>query len=94
MISPPSPGRHSLGDPGRLEALVTGAGFAVRESGDLEVPFSFADDDALLEAHELDAQHAGVELDAPAVLAAAAPFRGSDGAYRFRNCFRYVLAVR
>ena len=94
VISPPSPCRHSFGEPGRLEALVTGAGFTVTESGDLEVPYGFVSDDELLEAHQLDAAHAGVELDEAAVLAAAARFRGDDRAYRFRNRFRFVCALR
>jgi hypothetical protein len=87
-----------LGDPGVLEACAADAGLAVRQAGDVAVPYEAADAEALTAALELDLVHSGVadRVDPAAfrqaVERAAAPHRGADGSYRFENSFRWLIA--
>jgi SAM-dependent methyltransferase len=75
--------------PGGLEAVLDEAGTELVEAGVVDVPWSPADDDALLRGVLLDeSPHPD---DARVVLEAAAPFRRLEGGYRLTNVFRYAV---
>lgn len=77
-----------------VRALLAGAGLAVEHVALVDVPWTAADGDALVRGLLLGEDAAGLADRGPVVRAAAAPFRGADGSYRFRNAFRLVLARR
>jgi SAM-dependent methyltransferase len=78
--SPPNP----LREPGGLEDLARRAGLVPGEAAEVDVPFVVPDAETLVRAFAADDRE--ISLDA------AAPYRQPDGAYRFENTFRYVLA--
>ena len=78
--------------PGGLEAHLTAAGFAVVASGVVDVPWTVANDDALV-AGVLLGEDASVLAELHGVLVEAAqPFRTADGGYRLLNRFRWAVA--
>lgn len=77
-----------------VRALLTDAGLVVERVALVDVPWTAADEDALVRGLLLGEDAAGLAGRGPVVRAAAAPFRTADGAYRFRNAFRLVLARR
>jgi len=79
---------------GPVRALLTGAGLAVEHVALVDVPWTAEDADALVRGLLLGEDAAGLADRGPVVRAAAARFRTADGAYRFRNAFRLVLARR
>ncbi|GIG35025.1 class I SAM-dependent methyltransferase [Cellulomonas pakistanensis] len=89
-VDPESPLRSE----GPVRALLAGAGLAVEHVALVEVPWTAADDDALVRGLLLGEDAAGLAGRGPVVVAAAAPFRRPDGSYRFRNAFRLVVARR
>ena len=75
---------------GGLEELLTDGGLELVASGVVAVPWELANGDALVRAVLLG-EDASVQRElAPAVLAAAEPFRRGDG-YRLLNHFRYAI---
>ncbi|MEL7974678.1 class I SAM-dependent methyltransferase [Isoptericola sp. F-RaC21] len=78
--------------PGGLEAALTGAGLEVVGSGIVDVPWTAPDDDRLVRGVLLGEDERTLRELAPAVLAAAAPFRTPGGAYRLANAFRWAVA--
>jgi hypothetical protein len=74
--------------------LLAGAGLDVEHAALVDVPWTAADDGALVRGLLLGEDAAGLAERGPVVLAAAARFRRADGSYRFRNAFRLVLARR
>lgn len=82
-----SPVRHD--EPAR--ALLRGAGLVVEHVELVDVPWTAADDDALVRGALLGEDAAGLADRGPVVLRAARPFRTADGGYRFRNTFRLLV---
>lgn len=76
---------------GPARALMAGAGLAVEHVALVEVPWTAADDDALVRGVLLGEDAAGLADRGPVVLRAARPFRVPDGGYRFRNTFRLLV---
>ena len=87
-----------IGEPGVLEGLAEQAGLRAESSGQVEVPYHFADRATLERAllaftpaysiGALDAERAvRAAVDGP-----AERFRRADGSYRFDNFFRYLIA--
>lgn len=71
--------------------LLRAAGLAVEHVGLVEVPWTAADDDALVRGALLGEDATGLAERGPVVLEAARPFRTADGGYRFRNSFRLLV---
>ena len=93
----PSAAGPVIGDPGELEDRARRAGLEPREAGEVDVPFEVPDREALERAFLVDAVGGALERLGEAevrrrVAEAAAPFRRSDGSYRFENRFRYLIA--
>jgi SAM-dependent methyltransferase len=78
-----------LRQPGGLEQLLADAGLAGVSAGLVEVPWE-ASDDALARGVLLGEDPATISARAPAVLAAARPFRTAVGGYRLVNSFRWA----
>ncbi|OLT23771.1 methyltransferase type 11 [Pseudonocardia sp. CNS-139] len=78
--------------PGGLEELLRDGGLDVTGAGLVDVPWSAPDDDGLLRGVLLGEDPEEAAAAAPAVLAAARPFRTADGGYLFANRFRYAVA--
>ncbi|WP_454048600.1 class I SAM-dependent methyltransferase [Cellulomonas sp. Marseille-Q8402] len=72
-------------------ALLRDAGLSVEHVALVEVPWTAADDDALVRGALLGEDAAGIADRGPVVLRAAAPYRTADGGYRFRNAFRLLV---
>ena len=91
-------GVHPLGDDGVLVALLEQAGAPPRLTGELDVPLILADRAALERAFWVDVIDVGLletvdEATArAAIVAAAEPFRRTDGSYRLANEYRYAVA--
>ena len=79
-----------LRQPGGLERLLADAGLADVAAGLVEVPWEAPDDAALVGGVLLGEDPATTSARAPAVLAAARPFRTPAGGYRLVNAFRYA----
>ncbi|ACQ79908.1 Methyltransferase type 11 [Beutenbergia cavernae DSM 12333] len=79
---------------GGLEALLADAGLTLVEAGLVDTPWDAADDETLVRAVLLGEDDATIATTAPVVLAAAAPFRRTDGSYRLACAFRYAVARR
>jgi SAM-dependent methyltransferase len=95
----PRPDRPAVGEPGVLEALAQAADLRVQETGTVDVPYEVPDQETLEKALLVDTAHLDVpetdcrEAVRAAVSVAAAPFRRTDGSYRFENTFRYLIAA-
>jgi SAM-dependent methyltransferase len=72
-------------------ALLRDAGLAVEHVQLVEVPWTAADDDALVRGVLLGEDATGLAERGPVVLAAARPFRTPDGGYRFSTTFRLLV---
>jgi SAM-dependent methyltransferase len=101
LLPPPplgAPGPFALSAPGRVEGLLEQAGLAPLTSGEADCPFEFADLETAVRGHMSSGpaaaaiQLAGAEAVQAAIAEALAPFRTSEGSYRQRNTFRYVVA--
>lgn len=75
-----------------LAQLLAAEGFAVLRAGVVEVPWEAADDDALVHGVLFGEDSDVVAETAPAVVAAARPFRTASGGYRLRAAFRWIVA--
>jgi SAM-dependent methyltransferase len=95
---PGAPGPFALSDPGVLEDMLSKAGLKPETSAEADTPFIFKNDDAAWRGIVASGpgvralRHAGEDKVRAAVMPAIAPFKKSDGSYRFENKFRYVLA--
>lgn len=76
---------------GGLESLLRDGGLEVVAAGLVEVQWEVADDDALVRGVLLGEDDAGMAAGAATVIAAARPFRTSEGGYRLVNAFRYAV---
>lgn len=102
LLPPPPPGAggpFALSAPGKLEELLTEAGFTPKSAGEVPVPFVYADLDTAVRANlssgpaRMAIEHAGEEVTADALRGAFADSRRPDGTYRQENSFRYVVAT-
>jgi SAM-dependent methyltransferase len=101
LLPPPppgAPGPFALSAPGRVEALLEQAGLEPLESGEVSCSFEFLDLETAVRGHMSSGpaaaaiRQAGAEAVRRAIVESLAPFRTSEGGYRQRNNFRYVLA--
>ncbi|HEY7094969.1 MAG TPA: class I SAM-dependent methyltransferase [Ktedonobacterales bacterium] len=96
---PGSPGPFALSAPGRVEGLLELAGLSPLSNGEVACPFEFADLETAVRGSMSSGpaaaaiQQAGAEAVRQAIAESLAPFRTSEGAYRQRNTFRYVIAT-
>ncbi len=96
---PGAPGPFSLSAPGHLEALLRQAELTPLTNGEVDCPFDFPDLQTAVRGHLSSGpaataiRQAGVEAVQHAIAEAMTPFRRSDGSYRQRNRFRYVIAA-
>jgi SAM-dependent methyltransferase len=93
----PSAAGPEISEPGGLERLARQAGLEPVRAGDIDVPYEAPDQESLEAAFLNDALFGALERLGEAetrrlIAEAAAPFRRSDGSYRFENRFRYVIA--
>ncbi|GAA4734448.1 hypothetical protein GCM10025783_00040 [Amnibacterium soli] len=80
--------------PGGLEAVLAAGGFALVAADLVEATWTAVDDEALV-AGVLLGEDVGTKGElGPAVVAAAAPFRSSDGVVRLRNHLRWAVGRR
>lgn len=102
LLPPPPPGAPAplaLSQPGVAEDLIAGAGLTLQETGEVDCPFEYPDDDVALKAlcsagPVVRAIRAvGEEQVYEVVLRSMAPYKRSDGSYRQRNKFRYFIAA-
>jgi SAM-dependent methyltransferase len=90
--------RPAVGEPGVLEDLARAAGLEPLRADEVDAPYESPDlatlERALIDGAGFHAvvEHAGADAVHTAIAAAAAPFRRSDGSYRFENRFRYLIA--
>ncbi len=95
---PGAPGPFALSAPGRVEALLQQAGLAPLTSGEVDCPFEYPDLGTAVRGNmatgpaAVAIRQAGAEAVRRAIAEVLAPFRMSDGRYRQRNQFRYVIA--
>jgi SAM-dependent methyltransferase len=95
---PDAPGPFALSEEGALEALVMQAGLEPIDSGYVDAPFEYPDEEALLRATlasgpaTLAIRTSGEDAVRAAALEASAPFRTAHGGYRMETEWRYVTA--
>jgi hypothetical protein len=95
---PGAPGPFALSAPGRVEGLLQQAGMTPLESGEVDCPFEFPDLETALRGNMSTGvaaaaiRAAGAEAVQRAMVKSFAPLRLSDGSYRVRTRFRYVIA--
>lgn len=96
---PGAPGPFALSAPGRVEGLLQQAGLEPLTSGEVDCPFEFPDLETAVRGHmsagpvAAAIRQAGTEAVQQAIAESLAPFRTSDGGYRQRNRYRYVIAA-
>lgn len=78
--------------PGGLRRLLTDGGLDVVSAGLVELPWTAPDDATLVRGVLLGEDPDTIAATAPVVLAAARPFRTTEGGYRLVNAFRYAVA--
>ncbi|NQX10620.1 methyltransferase domain-containing protein [Microbacteriaceae bacterium VKM Ac-2855] len=79
---------------GGWQRMLSAAGLDLVAVGEVEAPWSAASDDALIRGVLLG-EDASVQSElAPVVVAAALPFRATDGGYRFHNVLRFAVGRR
>jgi SAM-dependent methyltransferase len=95
---PGAPGPFALSAPGRLEGLLEQAGLAPLVSGEVDCPLEFPDLETAVRGLMSSGPSAaairqlGAEAVQRTIAESLAPFRTSDGGYRLRNQYRYVIA--
>lgn len=82
----------SLRPAGGLEAALAEAGLEVQDAGVVAVPWTAADDEALVRGVLLGEDASTISEVREAVLAAAARFRLPGGDYVLQNAFRWAVA--
>ena len=80
--------------PGGLEAVLAAGGFALVAADLVEATWTAVDDEALVAGVLLGGDVGTKGELGPAVVAAAAPFRSSDGVVRLRNHLRWAVGRR
>lgn len=102
LLPPPPPGAPAplaLSQPGAAEDLIARAGLTFQETGEVNCPFEYPDDEVALKAMcsagpMMRAIRAvGEEQVYEVVLRSMAPYKRSDGSYRQRNKFRYFITT-
>lgn len=101
LLPPPppgTPGPFALSEGGALQALAAEAGLLALESGEVDCPWVYPDQDTVLRGL-LSAgpavkavQTSGEDRLREAVLKALAPFKTPSGGYRLESKFRYLIA--
>jgi SAM-dependent methyltransferase len=95
---PDAPGPFALSEPGALRSLVRDAGFRVEIVADAAGPFTYPSEEVALQAltssgPAVDIIHrVGGDAVTEAILNGIAPYRRSDGSYRFENTWRFAIA--
>jgi len=96
---PGAPGPFALSAPGRVEGLLQQAGLEPLSSGEVDCSFEFPDLETAVRGNmsagptAVAIRQAGAEAVQRAIAESLAPFRTSEGGYRQRNRFRYVIAA-
>jgi SAM-dependent methyltransferase len=102
LVPPPppgAPGPFALSEPSALEEFAARGGLTTGERREVPCVWSFPDEQTLLRAFKSTGfavkaiEAAGEEAVDEAVLAAVAPYRTIDDAYRIENVFTYVIAT-
>jgi SAM-dependent methyltransferase len=102
LLPPPppgAPGPFALSQPGALASLARAAGLEPVAAREVETVWAYPDEEALLRGLLSSGPAARAIAEAgegrvrDAVLAAVAPCRTPDGAYRLHNVFRYTIAA-
>jgi SAM-dependent methyltransferase len=102
LLPPPppgAPGPFALSEPGALETFAARGGLTSGDRREVPCVWSLPDGETLLRALKSTGfavkaiEVAGEEAVTEAVLAAVAPYRTLDGAYRIENVFTYVIAT-
>jgi SAM-dependent methyltransferase len=89
-----------LGSEGVLEEMLGEAGFEVTESGSVEVPFVWVDEETFLAAQAATGAaqriigNVGRAAFYEAMLDVGERYRQDDGSYRFENQYQYVAGMR
>ena len=100
LLPPPPPGAPAplaLSEPGVVEELLQQAELSLLETGEVDCPFDYPDDDIALQAicsagPVVRAIHAvGQQKVYDTVLASLAPYKQKSGGYRQKNKFRYFI---
>jgi hypothetical protein len=97
FLPPGDEGPLALYTPGALENLMEQAGIRLIDSGEVDCPFEWSDDETAWQAlHSPGPMVAasasvGEETLRTAVLASLQPFKQPSGSYRQENVFRYVI---
>lgn len=95
--APDAPGPFALSQPGALRKLVADNGFAVEIVADAAGPFAYPDEEVALRALMSSGpcvaivRQAGERAVADAIREGIAPYRLSDGSYRFENTWRFAI---
>jgi SAM-dependent methyltransferase len=101
LLPPPPPGAagpFALSEPGKLDALLSRAGLRLASIARVRVPFDFVDFDLAGRAFiatgpgALAVRRNGADKVRAELAKALAPFRKTDGSYRFENTFVHALA--
>jgi SAM-dependent methyltransferase len=101
LLPPPPPGAggpFALAARGALEELAEGAGLAAEQAIDVPTPFTYADVDTAVRAHLASGparraiETAGLEATREALLPVCEQARQEDGAIRWDNVFKVVIA--
>jgi SAM-dependent methyltransferase len=101
LLPPPppgAPGPFALSAPGRVEGLLQQAGLTPLSSGEVDLLFEFPDLETAVRGNMSTGpaaaaiRQAGADAVQQAIAETFTPFRTSDGGYRQRNRFRYVIA--
>jgi SAM-dependent methyltransferase len=102
LLPPPppgTPGPFALSEPGALEKFAERGALKTGQRRDVPCVWSFPDEQILLRALKSTGfavkaiDVAGEEAVSEAILAAVAPYRTSEGAYRIENVFTYAIAT-
>lgn len=83
---------HPLREEAPVRALLTVAGLTVETVTLVDVPWTAADEDALVRGVLLGEDAAGLRERGPVVVDAAERFRTPGGGFRFRNTYRLLVA--
>lgn len=102
LLPPPPPGAPAplaLSEPGVVERLLQQAELALTETGEVDCPFEYPDEDIALKAICSSGpvvraiRAVGEQKVYDVVLSSLAPYKLSTGGYRQQNTFRYFITV-
>jgi SAM-dependent methyltransferase len=101
LLPPPppgAPGPFALSEEGAIEEFAARGGLSPGERHEVLCVWAFPDEETLLRGFKSTGfavraiERAGEETVTEAILAAARPYRTSDGGYRLENVFTYLVA--